>query len=236
MNWLAKCKAWQAQYPVVTDDHRDSPMVNSYHFSDVLSDLLTPDDVIVTDMGYAFQTTHQAFRVKHGQRFFTNCGMAAMGWGLPAAVGACIGSGRRTICITGDGGLMFNVHELATIAHHKLSVKIFVLNNAGYLTMRQSQGTAFGRRMGSDKASGVSFPLLSGLAKSFRLKYLRVASNWLIVAQIRHALASDGPMLAELVMDPEQEQMRAHGRPIEDAYPFLDPAEVAENLRIANAN
>ena len=87
-------------------------------------------------MGFAFQNTHQAFRVKKGQRVFTNCGLAPMGWGLPAAVGACVANGRRrTICLSGEGGLMLNIQELATVMHHRLPIKLFILNNGGYLTI-----------------------------------------------------------------------------------------------------
>ncbi len=93
--WLERCKAWQAKYPPVNDEQRkQSRYVNSYHLVEALSAACDPDDVIVTDMGFAFQNTHQAWQVKQGQRLFTNCGLAAMGWGLPAAIGASIGSGR----------------------------------------------------------------------------------------------------------------------------------------------
>ncbi|MCH8898677.1 MAG: thiamine pyrophosphate-binding protein, partial [Chloroflexi bacterium] len=92
--WLTQCQQWQKKYPVVLPEYREQTgSVNSYHFIDILSEVLTSNDVVVTDMGFAFQNTHQAFQVKKGQRVFTNCGLAPMGWGLPAAVGACLGSG-----------------------------------------------------------------------------------------------------------------------------------------------
>ncbi|MCR4297495.1 MAG: thiamine pyrophosphate-binding protein [Gallionella sp.] len=243
--WLAQCKAWQAKYPVVTPAMREpGAFVNSYHFIDVLSDLLTADDVIVTDMGSSFQHIHQAFKVKAGQRLMTNCGLAPMGWGLPAAVGACVGSGRRTICITGDGGFMFNSQELATIAHHKLPIKIFVLNNGGYLTMRESQANAFGGYMGSDEASGISFPDFKVLADANGLNYGYIGERLVPNGVIKKALEIDGPILVEVMMDPNQESMHAVNRrgadgaikqtAIEDAFPFLDPAEVAENLTYSN--
>ena len=241
--WRARCKAFQTRYPVVSQAHREqSHHVNSYHFIDVLSDLLKPDDVIVTDMGQSFQVTHQAFKMKAGQRLMTNCGLAAMGWGLPAAIGSCIGSRRRTICITGDGGLMFNVQELATIAHHKLNAKIFVLNNRGYATMRESQANAFGNYMGSDEGSGISFPDFGELADSCGILGVRILNHAGLEKVILLALETEGPVMAEIMMDPHQETMHAINRrdadgairptAIEDAFPFLDPAEVAEQLRI----
>lgn len=243
--WLSRCKEWQRRYPPVTQEQRtQARYVNSYHLVDELSEALTPGDVIVTDMGFAFQNTHQAFRVKQGQRLFTNGGTAAMGWGLPAAIGAAVGSGRRVICIAGDGGLMMNVQELATLAHHGLPVKLFVLNNGGYLTMRQSQKNAFDSYMGSDQSSGLSFPDFHMLAGAFGIDYLLMSRSRTVDAAIEMALSTDRPMLCEVMMDPEQEQVpksinrrEADGSirqtAIEDAYPFLDPQEIEENLRIA---
>jgi acetolactate synthase-1/2/3 large subunit len=243
--WWTQCKAWQERYPVVLPKYREQgEYVNSYHFIDVLSDLLGPEDVVVTDMGFAFQNTHQAFKVKAGQRLMTNCGLAAMGWGLPAAVGACIGSGRRTICITGDGGLMMNVQELATIAHHRLPVKIFILNNGGYLTMRQSQEHAFEGYMGSDEASGISFPRFERIAGAHGIEFKRIAQGKDVEFWSRQALQIEGPVVVEIMMDPNQEQApKSINRrmpdgtivqtTLEDSYPFLDPVEIAEQLKVA---
>lgn len=243
--WLAQCKAWQAKYPVALAEYAaQSEFVNSYHFVDLLSELLTPEDVVVTDMGFAFQNTHQAFKVKQGQRVFTNGGLAAMGWGLPAAVGAAIGGGRRTVCITGDGGLMFNSQELSTIKHHRLPVKIFVLNNGGYLTMRQSQAHAFDTYMGSDEPSGLSFPDFSKLAAAHGIAHLRLLNHHHLEFGIRATLEADHPVLCELMMDPAQAQApKSINRrlpdgtikqtAIEDAAPYLDAAEIDAALAVA---
>lgn len=240
--WLARCKEWMEKYPPVTDDQRTQPRyVNSYHLADVLSDALGPEDVVVTDMGFAFQTTHQAFRVKKGQRLFTNCGLAAMGWGLPAAIGAAVGSGRRVTCIAGDGGLMMNAQELSTLAHLGLPIKLFVLNNGGYLTMRQSQAHAFDGYMGSDAGSGLSFPEFRRLAEAHRIDAHRVEDADVLHDVVAGVLASPGPALCEVVMDPAQAQIPksinrrlADGTirqtAIEDAWPYLPREEIEENL------
>lgn len=240
--WLRRCKAWQAKYPPVTEDQKQGEYVNSYHLADVLSEHLTDEDVIVTDMGFAFQSFHQAFRVKIGQRFYTNCGLASMGWGLPAAIGAAVGSGRRVICIVGDGGMMMNVQELATIAHHNLPIKIFLLNNGGYLTMRQSQAHAFDGYMGSDENSGLSFPTFGKMAVAHGIWHWRVSAPDEVDRVAKLNLEWSGPALVEIAMDPEQPQIpksvnrRENGKivqtPIEDAWPYLDREELAENLRI----
>ena len=218
--------------------------VNSYVFVDLLSDLAKPDDIIVTDMGYAFQCTHQAWKVKKGQRLMTNCGLAPMGWGLPAAIGACLGSGRRTLCIVGDGGLMINIQELATIMHHQLPIKIFLLENGGYLTIKQTQELGFeGRLMGVNEDTGLSFPNFAKIAEAYGIGYAGTKQHKFLKMHLEHVLESKGPYLLELQMARDQPQApRAVNRrnpdgtmnptKLEDAYPFLDPAEVMENMRI----
>ena len=246
--WLTQCQEWQKKYPVVLPEYKDQTgSVNSYHFVDILSDVLTPDDVVVTDMGFAFQNIHQAFRVKKGQRVMTNCGLAPMGWGLPAAVGACLGSGRkRTTCVAGEGGLMMTIQELATINHHKLPVKVFVLNNGGYLTIKQTQELGFeGRLMGINEESGLSFPDFMKIAEAHGIKGIRLTSHKDLKKQIEGIMNHDGPVLCEIMMDIDQMQApkainRRNGdgtmrqTPLEDSYPFLDPVEIKENMDIVN--
>lgn len=246
--WLTQCQQWQEKYPVVLPEYREQiGSVNSYHFVDVLSDALTSNDVVVTDMGFAFQNIHQAFRVKKGQRVFTNCGLASMGWGLPAAVGACLGSGRkRTVCVAGEGGLMMTIQELATVQHNRLPVKIFVLNNGGYLTIKQTQELGFEKRyMGIDGDSGLSFPDFMKLAEAHGIKGVRLTSHQNLKQQLEAIMEHDGPVFCEIMMDTEQMQApKAINRrnedgtmkqtPLEDSYPFLDPSEIKENMDIAN--
>jgi acetolactate synthase-1/2/3 large subunit len=205
--WLERCKAWQAKYPPVTEEQRKSAKVNSYALVEELSKQLGPEDVVVTDMGFAFQNTHQAFRVKQGQRLFTNGGLAAMGWGLPAAIGAAVGSGKRVTCIAGDGGFMFNAQELSTLKHHGLPVKIFLLNNGGYLTMKQSQEHAFDGYMGSDEKSGLSFPNFMKLTEAHGVRYLHLNRSEQARGVVAATLKTAGPMLCEVMMDPNQPQV-----------------------------
>ena len=241
--WLQRCKDWQAKYPAVTQAQREQgTYVNSYHLIEELSAQCLPDDVIVTDVGFAYQCTSQAWRIKQGQRLLTNGGLAPMGWGLPAAIGAAIGSGRRVILIVGDGGLMMNLQELATLAHHKLNVKIFLLNNGGYLTMRQSQAHAFDGYMGSDESSGLSFPDFEGIAHSFNLIWRTVYRAKNVEAVIRECLSFDYPAFCEVMMDPDQalEPKSINRREpdgtikqtaIEDAWPFLPAEEIEQEMR-----
>lgn len=239
--WLKRCKVWQAKYSPVFPEFRAQAGVNSYVFADTLSDVLTEDDVVVTDVGFSYQTTNQAFRVKLGQRFISNGGLASMGWGLPAAVGASFGSGKRVICISGDGGLMFNAQELSTIRHHNLPIKIFVLHNGGYLTQKQGHQQTFGRTVGAASES-LSFPDFQILAEAHGIFSVRIDSHKDLERNVRAVVNADGPILCELVMDQDQIQApKAVNRrlddgtikqtAIEDAWPYLDAHEIAENLQ-----
>lgn len=243
--WVGRCRQWVRKYPVVLPEYKDQKgSVNSYYFVDVLSDLLTPEDVVVTDMGIAFQGTHQAFRVKKGQRLFTNCGFAPMGWGLPASVGACVAhQNRRTICIAGEGGLQMNIQELATIMHYQLPVKLFVLNNGGYLTIKQTQEYGFGGRlMGCNEDSGLSFPDMEKIAEAHRMKFVRLNDQKPLKEKVQEILDHPGPAICEIVMDPNQAQIpkflarrRPDGTteptPLEDLYPYLDREEFKGNMQ-----
>ena len=160
--WLMKCKEWQQKYDVVLPEYKSQVRpVNSYYFLDVLSQVLDSKTTIVTDMGFSFQNTHQVFRLKEGQRLFTNCNLASMGWGLPAAVGASFGTNcGDVVLIAGEGGLMMTIGELATIMHHQLPVKLFIFNNGGYL-IKQTQEAGFDNEyMGINQETGISFQIL----------------------------------------------------------------------------
>ncbi|MEN6336460.1 MAG: thiamine pyrophosphate-binding protein, partial [Phycisphaerales bacterium] len=154
--WRTRCRNWKEKYPVCLPEYRDNrDKVNSFHFVDRLSEKLGSDAVVVTDMGTSFTCTMQTFRTKAGQRLFTSSGFSSMGFGLPGAIGACFAQGRRkTILITGDGGLQMNIQELQTVVHNKLPLIVFVLNNQGYLTIKLMQQNHFGRYIGSDPSSG----------------------------------------------------------------------------------
>jgi acetolactate synthase-1/2/3 large subunit len=242
-NWLKRCKQWQAKYCPVFPEWREQNAVNSYVLADTLSDILTPDDIIVTDVGTAFQSTHQAFRIKKGQRLLSNGGLASMGWGLPAAVGAAFASGRRIVCVTGDGGFMFNSQELSTIVYHELNVQILVLNNGGYLTQKQAGEFAFNRVVGSTSES-LSFPDFVELAKSHGMFAQRISSQKGLKSKLRNFLMEHDSALCEVMMDPNQIQapkavnkrmpdgtMKATA--IEDAWPYLPEDEIAEQLKEA---
>lgn len=241
--WARQCQQWKARYPVVLPEYRTQKTpVNSYYFTDVLSDILRPDDVIVTDMGLAFQGTHQAFRVKKGQKLFTNSGFASMGWGLPAAIGACVAHDhKRVICLAGDGGLQMTIQELATVMHHRMPIKLFVYNNGGYATMKQSQQIGFGRVMGCNRDTGLSFPDMLKIGAAYDIPARRIDNQERLPEQVREVVDAEGPQICELMMDPDQPhtpraipRYQPDGTSIqtrfEDLYPFLDREELKDNM------
>ena len=235
--YLAWCRERTAAYPVVQSTYleKDSP-VNPYVFMDVLFDQLEEGDVVVTGNGTACIAAFQAGRTKAGQRLFSNSGSAPMGFDLPAAIGAAVGtSARRVICLTGDGSIMMNVQELQTISHHRLPVKIFLLDNAGYHSIRQTQHNYFpGPEVGIGPASGVGFPDWRLLAQAHGLAYARVSRHTGMAAAIADFLGAEGAGLCEMQIDPEQpfapriasrklEDGRMVSATLDDMAPFLAP-------------
>ena len=245
-NWIKYCKFIRKKYPILLDEFKkQKKYVNSYFFIDQLSDILKSGETIVTDMGLSFVSTHQTFKVKKNQKLFTNSGHAPMGWGLPAAVGASFAKNKKqVICISGDGGLQMNIQEFATIMHHNLPVKLFIYNNGGYLTIRQTQELGFNNRiMGSDNNSGLSFPNYKKIAESYDIKYFQLNNHRKLKENINKIINFKGPVICEIIMDNSQEQMpkainkrNAEGKSIpttfEDMFPFLSKKEIVESTYV----
>lgn len=243
--WLDACRDWKVGYPTLTDDYfADPEHVNSYAFVDALSEALDADDTVITGCALDAASVLHSFKTKLGQRVYTNINYGALGWDVPAVVGACVArDGRRTILVTGDGSLVFNCQEMLTIGHNRLNVKIFVLNNGGYESIRATQTNFFhGHFVGSDGASGVGNPDFAALARAFGFGYLHVRDNSATRGGIMRALETDGPMLIELnvgfsqgrspkIMSVRREDGTMESRPLEDMYPFLPREEVERNMR-----
>src|SRR3989344_1982493 len=184
--------------------------VNPYIFMDLLSDELAAGDTIVVDGGGTVNyTTYHAFKVKPRQRVVLSTGICAMGTGLPESIGACFANGRkRTICLSGDGSLQLNIHELQTIVHHKLPIKIFVLNNEGYLAIRHTQAAFLNSNfVGTDKKCGLSLPDYQKVAPAYGVKAIRINSIKELRRKIRFALSYNGPILCEIMVSPKNEML-----------------------------
>jgi acetolactate synthase-1/2/3 large subunit len=239
--WVRWCRARVARYPVVQDRQRKSASpLNPYHFMEQLSGLLAEDDVVICGDATACIVTFQAMQVRKGQRLISNSGSASMGYDLPAAVGAAVArDGARVICMAGDGSLQLNIQELQTIKHHQLPIKLFVLNNGGYLSMRSTQSNFFGRLTGSSPESGVSFPDFVKVGCAYGILSMRI-DRAADMPRVQAALDQPGPALIEVMLDRGQEfepRLKSKQLPdgrivtpsLEDMYPFLDAEEMAAN-------
>lgn len=245
--WREKCRRYKSRYNHVPREWRgQQDRVNPYVFMEALSAELGQDDVAVVDGGGTVtQIAFQTFKVKEGQRLAISSGICAMGTGLPESIGACFGSGgKRTICLSGDGSLQFNIQELQTIAHHNLPVKIFVFNNEGYLAIRHTQdGFLGGNYVGSDAAGGLSLPDFRKVARAYGIKAVRAGNHHELGRKIRAVLQEPGPALCDVLISRNQQVMPRQGfdlrpdgtaatRPLEDMYPHLDRAEFLDNMLI----
>lgn len=180
--------------------------VNPYRLVDMLSSKLNEKSVTVCADGTACVVGFQAFRVKKGQRLFHNSGCASMGYDLPAAIGAYHATSEEVICIAGDGSIMMNLQELAYIGGLGLPIKIILLNNGGYHSIRQTQNNYFpDNPVGCGIESGLPFPNFSILSPGFKIKYLSLDQESFMNKTIDKFLAYDGPVLLEVILDLDQD-------------------------------
>ncbi len=206
--WKQWGRTIESKLPTLFADNPDMPgYTNSYKFGDELFKQMNAGDVVVTGNGTAYTCTYQAMKVKKGVRVFANQGCAAMGYDLPAAIGAVTANENgRTVLVTGDGSLQMNIQELQTLLTYKMPLKIFVLENEGYLAIKTTQKAFFGGKFtGSNPSSGVICPNLEKITAAYGIPYLSVSENGEKLQQtIAHTLATDGPVICEVHMHPEQ--------------------------------
>jgi len=243
--WLAQSKAWLKKYPVTLPEYwKNSNQVNPYCFVDALYEQLDGKDVVVTGDGTASVVTFQASKIKEGQRLYHNSGSAPMGYDIPAALGAAIALGgkRRVICMAGDGSAMMNLQEMQTIRGLNFPVKMFIFNNLGYHSIRQTQANFFSDNIvGCGTDSGISFPDFSKIAEAFGFGFRRISNHGELKEKIRETLEGDGPQCCEIMLDLAQpfapkltsrrlESGKMVSSPLEDMAPFLSREELAANM------
>jgi acetolactate synthase-1/2/3 large subunit len=246
--WLQRCLDWKARYPLVLPAHRAPGLVSIYHLAEVIGQEAGPNDRVVSgNSGSAIEVFLLAYRARKGRRVFHTAGLGAMGYGIAASIGVCVGSGgRKTICVDGDGGLQLNIQELATIAHLQLPIKLFVLNNQGYASIRASQTNYFGGpNIGCSPETGVSIPDYRKVARAYGLKTAVIEGQGEgkldLRAAVRKVLRSRGPVVCDVHVVPDEIRaprvtsiQRADGsfvsKPLEDLWPFLDREEFAQNM------
>lgn len=242
--WLRWCQDRRERYPVCDPSYRlvDTP-VNPYVLFEELFALLDEKAVVVAGNSWAGNGSAQAGHLKLGQRLWANSGCGSMGHDLPAAIGAAIALPDRTVvCLAGDGSLQFNIQELQTVVHNSYQVKLIVLNNGGYESIRQTQGRFFpDGPVGYDAASGISFPDCSRLAAAYGIPYRAVDSHTCLRPGLEWALMTPGPILVEVAIDRSQTYVpKSTARrmddgtmvsaSLEDLEPFLPPEETSRNV------
>lgn len=244
--WLARCRDWKRRYPVGSGVlERRKGLVNTYDLVYELSAAMGRGDVLVPgSSGSCAEITMQAFRVKHGQRILNTPGLGSMGFGLPASSGACLAAGRRTVTIIGDGGLQHNIQAFETIKRLNLPLKVFILNNDGYGSIRIMQTRHFkGNYVCCDADSGMSIPDVRRVAESYGIKTMSIRRPGELAAGIKKALAAKGPVLCDVAVEPWLETaprissfVKPDGsivsKPLEDLWPFLDREEFKANMMV----
>ncbi len=246
-DWLSKTQEWKNNYPVVTNYQKNEyPLVNVYAAFDYISSKLSENSLTAVSNGACCVAGHQTWHIQKGSRFANNNAIASMGYGLPAAIGTCIGGGRReTICLEGDGSIMMNLQELQTIITNKLPIKIFLVNNSGYQSIRITQTNLFNKNyvgIGPDSAD-VSFPDFSKIADAFGYKYYAAHTNDEMRKVVDEAMAINGPLFVELFTGTEQVwEPKSSAKklpdgsltspPLEDLAPFLPKKELKEIMYI----
>ncbi len=249
-DWIAQCIDYRNRYPRIGPEHADKDgFINSYRFMEKLEKYFKTDQIVVTDMGTALLSGHQVLNLKSGQRLMTSTGLGEMGYGLPAAIGAGFGARMNgshgdVLCLNCDGGMMMNLQELQTIAHHQLPIKIVVFNNDGYLMIKHTQKALFkGRYSGTHAESGVSCPDFTKLAKAFDFPAYQIRT-WDDMARVMPDVqAHTGPVIVEVFMHPEQlflpklslapqKDGSIVSPPIEDLSPILSREEMRRNMVI----
>ncbi len=206
--WRRQCLEWKARYAVRNEPHdlSDGP-VNFYEFADVLSDALAGSETIVTDAGSAFYVMGQAFKAKRDQRYIVSGSLGAMGFSLPASIGAAVADpARMAVCVTGDGSLQTNIQELQTVRHNGLNLKLFIISNDGYASIRNTQAGFFdGFYVGCSRDSGVSIPPLDKLADTYGIPFVACEHRGRLAESIRETLDRPGPVMCSITAQPGQQ-------------------------------
>lgn len=242
--WLEHCAMSKRELDVFNEPHfREGNKPNYYDIIESLSQVLNDDAIVTADAGSAFYTVGQAFKSKANQRVIISGGLGTMGYALPAATGAAAASpSSNVVCVTGDGSLQTNVHELAVIKQNNLNVKVVVINNDGYVSIRNTQKNFFGGFLvGTSRSSGVFIPKLDKIADAYGIGYIAIREVENLKKVLAEAMSVVGPLVIEIFTHADQEilptvtsKKRDDGtmesKPIHDMYPFFEEKKMQRYL------
>lgn len=245
--WAKQCNDWKNRYPVCLPEYKKMKNgLSSYLFIDTLCKHSKENDIFVSDAGGTFYATSQAIKLtKKGQRYIPSSAMATMGYSLPAAIGISVATDKkRVLALTGDGSFQQNIQELQTVVEYELPIKLFVLNNGGYESIRTSQKNYFENRfLGEGNESGLSFPDTEKIATAYGIKFIKIKEYEELNTKINEVLNFEGPIICEVMIHRDQqiiptvsskvnEDGSMSSRPLEDMYPFLEKDEYKRNLYV----
>ena len=243
--WLSKTNEWKKDFTVFLPEYEnDSEGLNYYKFIELLNEHITAKNPVISDAGSAFYVASQAINIKEGQRYIPSGALATMGYTLPASIGVAIADlNNVTVGITGDGSFMQNMQEISIMQYHQLPLKLFVVNNDGYLSIRNSQiKNNGGKLVASCPNAKVPFPNFENVVKSFDLPYFRIDSVASAKEELPKIFADNKPAIIEVMSQPfqlviptQQAMKREDGtivsKPLEDMFPYL-PRDVFEKEMI----
>lgn len=243
--WRERCGSWKERYtPLEGRAFEASGPISHYQFAEALSEAIPEDRLAITgSSGLAIEVFYTVFRNKSGQRMFLTSGLGSMGYGLPAAIGACIGAERcPTVCIESDGSLMLNLQELATLKSLNLPIVLLIMNNNGYASIRNTQRNYFaGRYLGSGPDSGLFIPDFVALAESMGLPARRISTPQALLSGLAEALEQRGPAICEIRLQGDETLLpkvaaipQSDGSivsmPLEDMSPLLTLAQLEDEM------
>lgn len=237
--WIKSCQRWKEKWPIIQQEYLPQPedqALNIYAVLHAINQHSTANDILMGDggsIGYAGPT---AMNAKQGQRIILNLAQGEMGWALPASIGVSMSSNQPVIATMGDGSFMLNMQELATVKQHNLNIKYVVMNNRGYLSIKNTQNKYFGGRVyGTSSETGLWFPDFANVAQAFEIGYAKVSTKK-DLDNIKVLLSTLGPMIIDCTCLSEQEIMpgqalkNGHQAALHDMYPFLSDKEMQEEI------
>lgn len=242
--WVQKCNEWKNKWPVMQEEYRPSEgqfQLNIYAVLDAINQHSSADDILMGDAGSISYAGPVALNAKQGQRFIFSPAQADMGWALPAAVGVSMASNQPVISIIGDGSFMSNVQELAVVKQHELDIKFVILNNNGYLSIKNTQQKYFnGRVYGTSGETGLWFPSMKNIATAFGMPCVDIRTKEDLRLHFPRALKKKGPVIIDCQCLSEQEILPAqalkNGKQagLHDMTPFLSQTELEQEMIIKN--
>lgn len=236
--WVQKCNQWKQRWPVMQPEYfnDDDYRLNLYAVLDAINQFSSSEDILMGDAGSISYAGPVALNAKPKQRFIFSPAQADMGWALPASIGVAMASQQQVIAIIGDGSFMTNLQELATVKQHNLNIKFVILNNDGYLSIKNTQTKYFaGRVYGTSAETGLWFPKFKAIADAFEMSYYDMR-RVLHLENFKNILEKSGPAIINCQCKLNQEILPAQalrdGRQagLHDMTPFLPKEEIDREM------